>query len=112
MQHCTPSYTPVPEGLTLSKDSVTPPVNATLYMILVGKPFFLTNTRPDINHAISVVNRIMKNPQEAHLQTAKHVLGYLRRYPDFGLFSNMGRRTFFTGTPTLTMAKTLTIKFQ
>ena len=28
----------------------------------------------------------MQNPQEAHLQAAKHILRYVRRYPDLGLF--------------------------
>jgi hypothetical protein len=28
----------------------------------------------------------MQNPQEAHLQAAKHILRYVRWYPDLGLF--------------------------
>jgi hypothetical protein len=90
MEHCSPSHTPLPEGLILSKDTNTPPVNATLYRMLVGKLLFLTKTRPDITHALSVVSRFMHNPQEAHLQAAKHVLRYMRRYPDFGLFFKQG----------------------
>ena len=90
MEHCSPSHTPLPEGLILSKDSTTPPVNATLYRMLVGKLLFLTKTRPDITHAVSVVSRFMHNPQEAHLQAAKHILRYVRRYPDLGLFFKQG----------------------
>jgi hypothetical protein len=90
MEHCSPSHTPLPEGITLSKDSGTPPVNATLYRMLVGKLLFLTKTRRDITHAVSVVSRFMQNPQEAHLQAAKHVLRYVRRYPDLGLFFKQG----------------------
>ena len=53
MEACTPSFTPLPEGLTLSKDSGTPPVDAKLYRMLVGKLLFLTKTRPDIAHAVA-----------------------------------------------------------
>ena len=90
MEHCSPSHTPLPEGITLSKDSTTPHVNATLYRMLVGKLLFLTKTRPDITHDVSVVSRFMQNPQEAHLQAAKHVLRYVRRYHDLGLFFKQG----------------------
>jgi hypothetical protein len=68
MEHCAPSHTPLLEGTTLSKDSATPLVDATLYRMLVGKLLFLTKTRPDITHVVSVVSRFMQNPQEAHLQ--------------------------------------------
>ena len=97
MENCTPSYTPLPEGLILSKDSHTPLVDATLYMMLVGKLLFLTKTRPDISHAVSVVSRFMQNPQEAHLQAAKHVLRYVRRYPDLGLFFKQGEENGLHG---------------
>lgn len=62
MEDCAPSSTPLPEGTTLSKDSATPLVDATLYRMLVGKLLFLTKTRPDITHAVSVVSRYMQNP--------------------------------------------------
>lgn len=74
MQDCAPSSTPLPEGTTLSKDSATPLVDATIYRMLVGKLLFLTKTRPDIAHAVIVVSHYMQTPQEAHLQAAKHIL--------------------------------------
>ena len=97
MESCSPSHTPLPEGLSLSKDSATPPVDATLYRMLVGKLLFLTKTRPDITHAVSVVSRFMQSPQEAHLQAAKHVLRYVRRYPDLGLFFKQGEENLLHG---------------
>lgn len=42
MEHCTPSQTPLPKGLTLSKDSGTLPVNTTIYRMFVGMLLFLT----------------------------------------------------------------------
>ena len=70
MDNCNPSPTPLPEGLLLSKQTNTPLVDATLYRMLVGKLLFLTKTRPDISHAVSVVSRFMQEPQESHLQAA------------------------------------------
>ena len=97
MEDCKPSLTPLPEGLTLSKNTDTPPVDATLYRMLVGKLLFLTKTRPDLTHAVSVVSRFMQNPQEAHLQAAKHILRYIRRYPDLGLFFKQGEENRLHG---------------
>jgi hypothetical protein len=97
MEQCSPSHTPLPEGMTLSKDSNTPLVDATLYRMLVGKLLFLTKTCPDITHAVSVVSRFMQNPQEAHLQAAKHILRYLRRYPGLGLFFKQGEENRLHG---------------
>jgi hypothetical protein len=97
MEDCKSSLTPLPEGLILSKDSATSPVDATLYRMLVGKLLFLTKTRPDLTHAVSVVSRFMQNPQEAHLQAAKHILRYVRRYPDLGLFFQQGEENRLCG---------------
>jgi transposase InsO family protein len=97
MEHCAPSATPLPEGITLSKESVSPPVDATLYRMLVGKLLFLTKTRPDITYAVNVVSRFMQNPQEAHLQAAKHILRYLRRHPDLGLSFQQGEENCLNG---------------
>ena len=97
MQDCATSSTPLPEGTILSKDSATPPVDATFYRMLVGKLLFLTKTRPDIAHAVSVVSRYMQNPQEAHLQAAKHILHYIRRFPDLGLFFKQGEENRLHG---------------
>ena len=97
MEACTPSYTPLPEGLILSKTTSTPPVDARLYRMLVGKLLFLTKTRPDIAHAVGVVSRYMQEPQEAHLQAAKHILRYVRRYPNLGLFYKQGGENHLHG---------------
>ena len=97
MEDCKPSLTPLPEGLSLSKNSDTPPVDATLYRMLVGKLLFLTKTCPDLTHVVSVVSRFMQNPQEVHLQVAKHILRYVCRYPDLGLFFKQGEENRLHG---------------
>ena len=97
MEHCNPTQTPLPEGLLLSKNSATAPVDATLYRMLVGKLLFLTKTRPDISHAVSMVSRFMQDPQESHLQAAKHILRYVRHCPDLGLFYQQGEENCLRG---------------
>ena len=97
MDTCKPAYTPLPEGLVLSKVADSPPVDATLYRMLVGKLLYLTKTRPDIAHAVSVVSRFMQEPLETHLQAAKHILRYVRRYPDVGLFFKQGEENYLHG---------------
>ena len=54
--------------------------------MLVSKLLFFTKTRPYITYVVNVVCRFMHNPQETHFQTAKHILRYVHRYPDLGLF--------------------------
>ena len=97
METCNPASTPLPEGLLLSKTTDTPPVDATLYRMLVGKLLFLTKTRPDISHAVSVVSRFMQEPHESHLQVAKHILRYVRRFPDLGLLFQQGEENCLKG---------------
>ena len=65
--------------------------------MFVGKLLYFTKTRPDITHVVSVVSRLMQNPQEAHLQAAKHVLRHVRRYPDLGLFFKSGEENRLHG---------------
>jgi histone deacetylase 1/2 len=97
MEHCAPSQTPLPEGITLAKETATPSVDATIYRMLVGKLLFLTKTRLDITHAVNVVSRFMQHPQEAHMQAAKHILRYVRRYPNLGLFFEAGEENYLHG---------------
>ena len=97
MEDCKPSLTPLPEGLILSKNTDTPPIDATLYRMLVGKLLFLTKTHHDLTHVVSVVSRFMQHPQEAHLQAPKHILHYVRRYPDLGLFFKQGEENRLHG---------------
>lgn len=65
--------------------------------MLVGKLLSLTKTRPNITHAISVVSRFIQHPQEAHMTTANHILCYVRRYPDLGLFVETGEENHLHG---------------
>ena len=56
-----------------------------------------SETPPDIAHAVSVVSRFMQEPREAHLQVAKHILRYVRRYLNVGLFFKQGEENYLHG---------------
>ena len=106
MTECTPTHTPLPEGVSLSKDSNTPPINAKIYRMLVGKLLFLTKTRPDIAHAVSVVSRYMQSDRVLKRLTFKWQNTFYAMCVDTPILacsSNKGRRIFFEGIPTPTM---------
>lgn len=97
MEHCVPSHAPLPEGMILPRDTATPYVDVTLYRMLVGKPLFLTKTRPDLTHVMSVVSRFMQNLQETHLQAVKHNLRYLCWHLNLGWFFAQGEENRLHG---------------
>ena len=90
MLHSNPVHTPLQQNLKLTSDMQSPPTDPTPYRRLVGKLIFLTNTRPDITHAVHQVARFMQHPQVAHFQAAQSILRYLRHTPTHGLFYARG----------------------
>ena len=67
MDDCAPSRTLFLESLTLSKETYTPYVDATLYRMLVENILFLTKTWLDITYLVSVVSRFHANPSSVAL---------------------------------------------
>jgi len=61
-------------------------VDPTLYKQIVGSLMYLTSTRPDIMHAVSLISRFMEKPTELHLAAAKRIFRYLKGTVDFGVF--------------------------
>ncbi|GMP53764.1 hypothetical protein CsSME_00019138 [Camellia sinensis var. sinensis] len=46
---------------------------------------YLTTTRPDIMHAVSLISRYMENPTQLHLLAAKRIFRYLVGTINFGI---------------------------
>ena len=90
MAQSNPSHTPLQQNVKLLPDMQSPLTDPTPYRRLVGKLIFLTNTRPDITHAVHQVARFMQTPQIAHLQAIHSILRYLRHTPNHGLFYARG----------------------
>ncbi|KNA03723.1 hypothetical protein SOVF_206380 [Spinacia oleracea] len=74
MEDCKPFVTPMAPNEKLSKYDGKEKVDASIYRSLVGSLIYLTHTRPDIVHAVSIVSRFMNEPSKAHLAAAKRIL--------------------------------------
>ena len=61
-------------------------VNETYFRSLVGCLMYLTTTRPDTLHVVSVLSRFLHCASEMHLQAAKCVLRYIRGTIDYGVW--------------------------
>lgn len=75
----------LPASEILVSETGTLPVDSTHYSQLVGKLIFLTITRPDITYAVNRVASFMSKPQQKHLDSALHILRYLKQTFDLGL---------------------------
>ena len=53
-------------------------VDPTLYKSIVGSLMYLTATRPNIMHAVSLISRFMERPKETHWLAAKIILRYVK----------------------------------
>ncbi|XP_034690560.1 uncharacterized mitochondrial protein AtMg00810-like [Vitis riparia] len=97
MKDCNPVNTPSEFGMKLNKDNGGKKVDDTLYKQIVGSLMYLTTTRPDIMHAVSVISRYMKCPTEIHLLAAKRIFWYLQGTKEFGLFYKNGEKSDLFG---------------
>lgn len=51
---------------------------------------YLTTTRPDLMHAVSLVSRYMSTPTELYMRAVKRIMRYLRGTVEFGVFYEKG----------------------
>ncbi|XP_058727170.1 uncharacterized mitochondrial protein AtMg00810-like [Vicia villosa] len=86
MKDCNPVNTPSEFGMKLNKDDGRKKVDDTIYNQIVGSLMYLTATRPDKKHDVSVIRRYMECPTEIHLLAAKRIFSYLQGTKDNGLF--------------------------
>ncbi|GKV32259.1 hypothetical protein SLEP1_g40876 [Rubroshorea leprosula] len=93
MKNCNSVTTPVDKGVKLVKDLGGRFVDSKQYTQIVGSLMYLTTTRPDIMHGISLISGYMEHPKELHLKTVKRILRYLCGTTDFGLLYKKGDQT-------------------
>jgi hypothetical protein len=86
MSDCNPCKIPMEPRLKLSKESTSPPVEATMYRSLVGSLRCLVNIRPDLAFSVGYVRRFMEQPHEDHLAAVKHILRYIAGTCGSGVF--------------------------
>lgn len=85
MENCKPSLTPMEQTLKLSKFEGGELVSSTHYRQLIGSLIYLTNTRPNLSYAVSILSRFMQDPRESHWNAGKRVLRYIQGTKDYGL---------------------------
>ena len=85
MQECKAAITPTVMGLKLSKDDSSKDFDPSLYKSVVGSLMYLTATRPDMMHVVSLISRFMEKPKDAHWQAAKRILRYVKGTKRFGI---------------------------
>ena len=56
-----------------------------LACIRAGSLMYLTATRPNIMHDVSLISRFMEKPKDAHWQAAKIILRYVKGTKRFGI---------------------------
>ncbi|KAG8501378.1 hypothetical protein CXB51_003478 [Gossypium anomalum] len=78
MQNCKPVNTPMAQGEKLSSIGDHVRVNKKEYRSLVGCLLYLTATRPDLMHAVSLLARFMHCCNVVHFRAAKRVLRYIK----------------------------------
>ena len=77
MQNNKAAPTPKIVGLKLRKEDCNKSVNPTIYKSMVRSLMYLTTTRPDMMHAVSLVSRFMETPKDSHWQEGKRILRYV-----------------------------------
>ncbi|XXG80205.1 hypothetical protein AAC387_Pa09g1131 [Persea americana] len=97
MKDCNSVSTPTELGLKLTKNGAGKKVDATLYKQIVGSLMYLTSTRPDIMHAVSLISRYMENPTAVNLLAAKRIFRYLKGTADFGILYKNGGESSLIG---------------
>ncbi|KAG2736889.1 hypothetical protein G9P44_000979 [Scheffersomyces stipitis] len=97
MENCNLVSTPGLPGLKLENNETALLENPTLYRSIVGKLLYASNTvRGDISFITGVLSRYFKEPREAHLTAAKHVLRYLKGTRSLGQrYSKTGQLEVF-----------------
>jgi hypothetical protein len=95
MHDCKRVSTPLfaKERLTIAQSPTTPEEKEELlelskgvpYSELVGAMLYATQTRPDIQYAVSTLAQFSSNPGKAHYEGIKRVLRYLKGTANFGL---------------------------
>ena len=56
------------------------------YQNLVGNLIFVTQTKPDLSYAVSVLSWFMTKPLQAHMKATKKILWYLQGTNNVGIF--------------------------
>ena len=85
MQESKAAITPTIMRLKLSREDSSKDFDPSLYKSIVGTLMYLTATRPDIMHVVSLISRFMEKPKDAHWREAKRILRYVKGTKRYGI---------------------------
>ncbi|RVW82656.1 Retrovirus-related Pol polyprotein from transposon RE1 [Vitis vinifera] len=85
MEECKPTSTPMNQKEKFCKEDGAKKVDEGLYRSMIGCLMYLTATRPDIMHVVSLLSRYMHCASEIHFQAAKRVIRYVKGTVDYGI---------------------------
>ena len=97
MQECKAAITPTVMGLKLSREDNSKDFNPSLYKSIVDSLMYLTATKPDIMHVVSLISRFMDTPKEAHWQATKRILRYVKGTKMFGILYHTSEHSDLVG---------------
>ena len=84
MASCKPIATPMALNEKLQQEDGAEKVDGKIYRSLVGSLIYLTHTRPDICHLVSLISRFMSERRKLHFAAAKRILRYLQGTKQMG----------------------------
>lgn len=82
-----PVSTPIDPHMKLSSTEGTSLKDPSSYPKLIGRLFYLTNTRPNVSFVVHHLGQYVDNPLVPHYQAATRVLKYLKEFSALGIFS-------------------------
>ncbi|GJW31679.1 retrovirus-related pol polyprotein from transposon TNT 1-94 [Tanacetum coccineum] len=86
MAGCKIAPTPMNTSEKLTIDDGTDLADAKIYRSLIGRPIYVTYSRPDVAFSVGVLSRFMHNPSKTHFGAAKRVLRYLAGTRNHGIW--------------------------
>jgi hypothetical protein len=85
MEECKSMTTPMNVKEKFCKDDGADKVDEAIYRSLIGCLMYLTATRPDIMHVVSLLSRFMHCASEVHFKAAKRVMRYIKGTLSYGI---------------------------
>ncbi|CAL1392942.1 unnamed protein product [Linum trigynum] len=77
---------PVEQNHQLTKPSSDLLVDGSSYQRLIGHLLYLTVSHPDITYGVNILSRFVHAPTQAHMDSARLILRYLKTSPGQGLY--------------------------
>ncbi|GKV03117.1 hypothetical protein SLEP1_g15480 [Rubroshorea leprosula] len=77
--------TPIVPCEKLRSDDGAAKIDARIYRSLIGRLLYLSATRPNIMHSVSLMSRFMHSPSEIHFKATERILRYVKGTTDFGV---------------------------